>query len=198
MDMKGPGVAHLYAFIMLKRQNVPLDRDILLMAVPDEEVGGGLGAAWMREKHYQELDPEYILDEGGFGSRDLFAPGKLVFGISVAEKKLIWLKLTAEGVAGHGSQPHDKNPNDRLVRALARLLGEPHADGAVQRARHAQGARRCAGRQQVQQRHPALDDLDHDPARRASASRRKPTSSRQLRKPRSIAGCCRARRRSSG
>jgi acetylornithine deacetylase/succinyl-diaminopimelate desuccinylase-like protein len=43
----------------------------------------------------------------------------------VAEKKILWLKLTAEGVAGHGSQPHDSNPNDRLVRALARLLGEP-------------------------------------------------------------------------
>jgi acetylornithine deacetylase/succinyl-diaminopimelate desuccinylase-like protein len=125
MDMKGPGVAQLYAFIMLKRQNVALDRDIILMAVPDEEVGGGLGATWMREQHYEELDPEYILDEGGFGSRDLFAPGKLVFGVSVAEKKLLWLKLTAEGVAGHGSQPHDKNPNDRLVRALARLLSEP-------------------------------------------------------------------------
>ena len=125
LDMKGPGVAHLYAFIMLKRQRIALDRDIILMAVPDEEVGGGLGAAWMRNNHYQEFEPEYILDEGGFGSRDLFAPGKLVFGISVAEKKLIWLKLTAEGVAGHGSQPHDKNPNDRLVRALARLLSEP-------------------------------------------------------------------------
>jgi acetylornithine deacetylase/succinyl-diaminopimelate desuccinylase-like protein len=125
MDMKGPGVAHLYAFIMLKRQNVALDRDIILMAVPDEEVGGGLGALWMRDHHYQEFEPEYILDEGGFGSRDLFAPGKLVFGVSVAEKKILWLKLTAEGVAGHGSQPHDKNPNDRLVRALARLLSEP-------------------------------------------------------------------------
>jgi acetylornithine deacetylase/succinyl-diaminopimelate desuccinylase-like protein len=130
LDMKGPGVAQLYAFIMLKRQNVALDRDIILMAVPDEEVGGGLGAAWMREHHYAEFEPEYILDEGGFGSRDLFAPGKLVFGISVAEKKLIWLKLTAEGVAGHGSQPHDKNPNDRLVRALARLLGEPMSTAA--------------------------------------------------------------------
>ena len=125
MDMKGPGVAHLYAFIMLKRQRVALDRDIILMAVPDEEVGGGLGATWMRENHYREFEPEYILDEGGFGSRDLFAPGKLVFGVSVAEKKILWLKLTAEGVAGHGSQPHDSNPNDRLVRALARLLGEP-------------------------------------------------------------------------
>ena len=101
------------------------NRDVILMAVPDEEVGGGLGAAWMREHHYAEFEPEYILDEGGFGSRDLFAPGKLVFGISVAEKKILWLKLTAEGVAGHGSQPHDQNPNDRMIKALARLLAEP-------------------------------------------------------------------------
>jgi acetylornithine deacetylase/succinyl-diaminopimelate desuccinylase-like protein len=95
------------------------------MAVPDEEIGGEMGATWMRTNHYAELDPEYIIDEGGFGSRDLFVPGKLVFGISVAEKKMIWLKLRAEGVAGHGSQPHDQNANDKLVRALSRLLSEP-------------------------------------------------------------------------
>ena len=106
--MKGLGVVQLMAFLSLKRQHVALDRDVILMAVPDEEVGGELGAKWMRANHYAELDPEYILDEGGFGSRDLFAPGKLVFGISVAEKKIMWLKLRAEGVAGHGSQPHDR------------------------------------------------------------------------------------------
>ncbi|HEX6973382.1 MAG TPA: M20/M25/M40 family metallo-hydrolase [Vicinamibacterales bacterium] len=125
IDMKGLGVVQLMAFLSLHRQHVPLDRDVLLMAVPDEEVGGEHGAKWMHKNHYAEIEPEYILDEGGFGSRDLFAPGKLVFGISVAEKKIMWLKLRAEGVAGHGSQPHDKNPNDRLIRALARLLGEP-------------------------------------------------------------------------
>src|SRR5215208_6532402 len=123
--MKGLGVVQLMSFILLKRQNVPLARDVILMAVPDEEVGGALGAHWMRDRHYGEIDPEYILDEGGFGSRDLFAPGKLVFGISVAEKKILWLKLRAEGVAGHGSQPNDQNPNDRLVRALGHLLGDP-------------------------------------------------------------------------
>jgi acetylornithine deacetylase/succinyl-diaminopimelate desuccinylase-like protein len=125
IDMKGLGVVQLMAFLSLKRQQVPLARDVILMAVPDEETGGTLGARWMRNEHYADLDPEYILDEGGFGSRDLFAPGKLVFGISVAEKKILWLKLRVEGVAGHGSQPHDQNPNDRLIRALARLLGEP-------------------------------------------------------------------------
>ena len=125
LDMKGPGVAQLYAFIALKRLNVRLDRDVLLMASPDEEISGEMGAKWMRKHHFADLDPEYILDEGGVGSRDLFSPGKLVFGISVAEKKLLWLKLTAEGVAGHGSQPSDQNPNDRLTRALAHLLAEP-------------------------------------------------------------------------
>jgi acetylornithine deacetylase/succinyl-diaminopimelate desuccinylase-like protein len=124
-DMKGQGVIQLMAFLSLKRLNVPLNRDVILMAVPDEEVGGMLGAKWMLKEHYDELDPEYILDEGGLGSPDLFAPGKLVFGISVAEKKMLWLKLRAEGVAGHGSQPHDQNPNDRLTRALARMLSEP-------------------------------------------------------------------------
>lgn len=124
-DMKGPGTAHLYAFIALKRHNVPLTRDVILMAVPDEEVGGGLGATWMRQNHLKDIEPEYILDEGGFGSRDLFTPGKLVFGISVAEKKILWLKVIAEGVAGHGSQPHDRNPNDRLIKALARLSADP-------------------------------------------------------------------------
>ena len=125
MDMKGLGVAHLLAFLTLKRQNVQLTRDVILMAVPDEEVGGQLGARWMIEHHFAELDPEYVLDEGGFGSEDLFSAGKLVFGISVAEKQIAWMKVRAEGVAGHGSQPHDRNPNDRLVRALTRLLAEP-------------------------------------------------------------------------
>lgn len=125
IDMKGIGTSHLYAFLMLRRQKVPLTRDVLLMFVPDEEVGGELGASWMRKNHYAELDPEYVIDEGGFGSRDMFTPGKLVFGISVAEKKIMWLRLRAEGVAGHGSQPHDQNPNERLMRALSRLFAAP-------------------------------------------------------------------------
>jgi len=104
---------------------VPLARDVILLAEPDEEVGGAAGARWMIANHYAELDPEYVIDEGGFGSRDMFAPGKLVYGISVAEKKIVWLKIRAEGVAGHGSQPIEQNANDHLVNALQRLLAEP-------------------------------------------------------------------------
>ena len=70
-----------------------------------------------------------MIDEGGFGSADLFAPNKLVYGVSVAEKKMIWLKVRAEGIAGHGSQPTAENPNDRLTRALDRLLTESNQPG---------------------------------------------------------------------
>jgi len=128
MDMKGIGVAHLLAFLELKRQHVPLTRDVILLAEPDEEVGGTLGARWMIANHYAELDPEYVLDEGGVGSRDLFSPGKLVYGISGGEKKMIWLRVRAEGISGHASQPIEQNPNDHLVKALARLLDKPAAD----------------------------------------------------------------------
>ena len=34
----------------------------------------------MIANHYAELDPEYVLDEGGFGSPDLLTPGKLTYG----------------------------------------------------------------------------------------------------------------------
>lgn len=129
LDMKGPGIAQVVAFLTLKRQNVARSRDVILLANPDEEVGGADGARWMIANHYAELDPEFVIDEGGVGSADLFAPNKLVYGVSVAEKKMFWLKVRAEGIAGHGSQPTAENPNDRLTRALDRLLTESNQPG---------------------------------------------------------------------
>ena len=125
MDMKGTGTLQLYAFLTLARQKLPLERDVILMVVPDEEIGGALGARFMIENHYDKLDPEYVLDEGGFGTREVYVDGRLVFGISVAEKQIVWLEASAEGVAGHGSQPNEQNPNDKLVKALSRFFAEP-------------------------------------------------------------------------
>ncbi len=122
VDMKDIGVIHLLSLIELKRQHVPRVRDILLMASADEESGGEHGARWMIEHHWDELDPEYVLDEGGFGARDvLAADGRLVFGVSVAEKKMVWGRLVASGTAGHGSQPIPDNANDRLAKSLAAI-----------------------------------------------------------------------------
>jgi len=139
MDMKGLGVIHLKTLILLKRMGVPRDRDILLLATPDEETGGETGARWMIRNHWSEMDPEYVLDEGGFGARDVFAADRrLVFGVSVAEKKVLWLRLRASGTAAHGSQPIPDNAVESLERALGRILEWRERRGGCRRFR-----RRC-------------------------------------------------------
>lgn len=133
IDMKGMGIMELMAFLLAKRQNLRMDRDLLYLAVAEEETGGERGARWMVENHWEELDPEYVWDEGLVGTEKLFTERGVVWGISVAEKKVFWLRLIAEGTAGHGSQPHDDNPVDVIARALARLSAHrfPAARNAV-------------------------------------------------------------------
>jgi acetylornithine deacetylase/succinyl-diaminopimelate desuccinylase-like protein len=61
-----------------------------------------------------------VLDEGGVGSHDLYSSGKTVFGVSVGDKQVLWLKLRASGTSGHGSQPIPDNANDTLLAAIAK------------------------------------------------------------------------------
>jgi len=118
LDMKSTGIMELTALILLKQLGIVPPRDIVFLATCDEETGGVYGAAWMIQNHWDELNPEYVLDEGGVGSRDLYTPGKLLFGVTVADKQVLWLRLRATGVSGHASQPTPDNPNDILLRAI--------------------------------------------------------------------------------
>src|SRR5260370_4483477 len=97
-------------------------RDIVMISTADEESGGERGIQWMIANHYADIDSEYVLDEGGMGSRDALAPNKLVFGVSVGDKVLMWLRLRAKGTAGHGSQPGPDNPNLILLEAIRKAM----------------------------------------------------------------------------
>ncbi len=125
MDMKGIGIQQLLAVTLLKKQGIMPARDIVLVATCDEETNGALGAKWMIEKHYAEMDPAFVLDEGGFGSRDILSTNKLTFGISVGEKQSTWLRLKATGTAGHGSQPIPDNANEILLTAILKAMAVP-------------------------------------------------------------------------
>jgi acetylornithine deacetylase/succinyl-diaminopimelate desuccinylase-like protein len=125
LDMKGIGVEHLMALIALHNAGVTPARDIVMICTADEESGGARGIHWMIANHYDEIDAEYVLDEGGMGSRDALAPGKLVFGISVGDKVLVWLRLHAKGTAGHGSQPIPDNANLILLEAIRKAMALP-------------------------------------------------------------------------
>ena len=125
LDMKGIGIQHLTALITLKQAGIVPARDIVMLTTSDEETNGVYGINWMIEHHFDLIHAEYVLDEGGFGTRDILAPGKLVFGISVGEKQVAWVRLRAKGTAGHGSQPIPDNANDILLRAIQQAMAAP-------------------------------------------------------------------------
>lgn len=128
LDMKGVGVQQLTALILLKNSGIVPPRDIVMLSTADEETNGTMGIRWMIRNHWQDIDCEYVLDEGGMGTRDVLAPNKLVFGISVGEKQVVWLKMRARGTAGHGSQPIPDNANLILLEALRKALDAPPAN----------------------------------------------------------------------
>lgn len=124
-DMKGIGTQQLMALIALHNSGVPPSRDIIMLSTADEEMGGHYGIQWMVAHHWNEIASEYVFDEGGMASRDYLAPGKLVFGVSVGDKIVLWLRLRAKGTSGHGSQPIPDNPNLILMRAVEKAMALP-------------------------------------------------------------------------
>lgn len=121
LDMKGLGIAQLMTFLTLKRLDIPLKRDVIFFAMADEEAGGDFGVHWLEQHHPETLEAEYVINEGGGGTTELFGVERPVFTVAVSEKGPLWLRLVAEGRPGHGSIPHDDNALDRLVRALQRI-----------------------------------------------------------------------------
>ena len=121
LDMKSMGIMELMAMLIIKRQRLPHTRDIVYMALADEEAGGVWGIDWIEQHHPELLDAEYVINEGGWGSAEIFGTRRPAFNCSISEKGPLWLKLVAEGRPGHGSVPHPDNALDRLVRALAKV-----------------------------------------------------------------------------
>ena len=123
LDMKSFGIMELVALLTLKREGAKLNRDLVFLAAADEEMGGDEGANYLIKNHFEDFKADVVLNEGGFGITDII-PGKPVMMISSAEKGICWLKLTREGLPGHGSAPHSQNALENLNKALVRLLSE--------------------------------------------------------------------------
>ena len=127
MDMKGIGIEQMMALATLKKAGITPARDIVMLATADEENNGTYGIRWMIDNHFVDIDAEYVLDEGGFGTHSILAADKLVFGIEVGEKQTLWLRVRANGTAAHGSQPIPDNANVTLLTALGKAMALPPA-----------------------------------------------------------------------
>jgi acetylornithine deacetylase/succinyl-diaminopimelate desuccinylase-like protein len=119
VDDKDNAVACLMVMLLLKRMNMPLDRDVIFLAEAGEEGNTRVGIDFMVQQHWQEIDAEYCFAEGGGVVR---TGGKVQYAsVSTTEKMGNGARLVAHGTAGHGSVPRRDNAIVHLSQAVAKV-----------------------------------------------------------------------------
>ncbi len=130
IDNKGMAVmqlAGLQQFVdKAKRNDFPYN--ITLLSVSGEEVGGFTGAKVISERYLDKLNPVVVYGEGGAGLQDVL-PGlssdKKLFGVSVAAKRMLWVRLSLEmKTSGHSSVPPSSYAVEEMIDALNRVIVE--------------------------------------------------------------------------
>jgi acetylornithine deacetylase/succinyl-diaminopimelate desuccinylase-like protein len=119
VDDKDNVVATLMTMLMLKRQNVALDRDVIALFEAGEEGTSSLGIQFMANEHYEAIDAEFCYAEGGSVTR---TGGVVKFAsIQTVEKIPRAITVTSRGVAGHGSVPLEDNALAHLGEAVGKI-----------------------------------------------------------------------------
>ena len=119
VDDKDNLVAALMTMVLLKRQNVELERDVILLAESGEEGSTQIGIQFMVNEHFDSIDAEYCLAEGASVVRQ---NGEVFYAsVQTVEKLPRAMTLTSNGIAGHGSVPLQSNAIVSLSRAVATI-----------------------------------------------------------------------------
>lgn len=119
LDDKDNVAAGLMTMLLLKRLDVPLDRDVIFLAESGEEGGSLVGINHMIGEPFPAIDAEYCLAEGGGVRR---AGGRVAdASIQTLQKHARTLELTARGTAGHASVSLSDNALIALAEATAKV-----------------------------------------------------------------------------
>jgi carboxypeptidase PM20D1 len=135
LDMKSTLVAILEAVEQLLLSAFQPQRTLYIYLGDDEEIGGATAktvAEWMQSENIQL---EYILDEGGLILERMMPELNVPIAfIGIGQKGMLNLELTVHGESGHSSKPLPRTPIDILSEALVKLKkNEPpvHYDSLV-------------------------------------------------------------------
>src|SRR3954466_6565822 len=119
-DDKPVLTANLITMLLLKRSGVPLDRDVIFLAESGEEADPeGVGINYMIREHFDEIDAEFAMTEGGGATSDGTKVTRV--NIGTAEKLPARARLVATGTAGHGSVPRLDNALIHLSAAVEKI-----------------------------------------------------------------------------
>ena len=119
-DDKPVLAANLITMLMLKRLGIQLDRDVIFLAESGEEADPtGVGINYVVREHFDEIDAEFAMTEGGGARIDGTRVTRVTIG--TAEKLPARVRLVASGTAGHGSVPRTDNALLHLAAALDKI-----------------------------------------------------------------------------
>ena len=119
VDDKDNVVANLMVFLLIKRMGVTLDRDVIFVAESGEEGFAPEGFRYLVNHHWDQIDAEFALGEGGGGAMRNGKP--LMLSIAATEKVGRGVELVARGTSGHGSMPRPDNAVVHLAQAVAKI-----------------------------------------------------------------------------
>lgn len=120
IDFKGGLAVFTQAVMRLAKGRIPLHRDVILLSEADEEGGLSYNTSWLADSHWDLIDCEFALNEGGWIIKD-DRGGVQYVSVSTADKRSIPLLLTATGASTHSSMPTPDNAILVLSKALAKL-----------------------------------------------------------------------------
>lgn len=119
VDMKNMVAMSAMVMKLLRRREARLRRDVIFVAVADEEAGCRHGSRFLVEQHPDRVRAGYALGE--VGGYPVTVGRARVMLVQTAEKGICWLRATARGPAGHGSMPRPDSAVVRLGQAVARI-----------------------------------------------------------------------------
>src|SRR6516164_3309971 len=119
VDDKDKVAANLMTMLLLKRTQARLDRDVIFLAESGEEGTTGPGIDFMVSRHFDAIDAEFALTEGG--SATLENGRVTVVQIQTTEKVPRETHLVVRGTSGHGSVPRVDNALIHLSAAVAKV-----------------------------------------------------------------------------
>jgi acetylornithine deacetylase/succinyl-diaminopimelate desuccinylase-like protein len=119
VDDKDNLTAALMTMLLLKRLNVPLDRDVIFLSESGEEGSTGVGIGYIVKDQFPLIDAEYCIAEGGGVVR---IGGEVKYAtVQTLEKIPRGIELVAHGISGHGSVPLKSNAIVHLAGAVAKV-----------------------------------------------------------------------------
>ncbi|MGM0652972.1 MAG: M20/M25/M40 family metallo-hydrolase [Bacillota bacterium] len=120
LDCKDLLAAQASAALQLLEEKVPLQGELIIAAVADEEAGGRLGAGYLTDKHSDLIEADFAVNEGA--DHPIILDDRMLYFLQVGEKGTAWCKLKAYGRSGHGSIPTlADNALVKISRAVTRL-----------------------------------------------------------------------------